>query len=135
MQTVSQVSISHASALQLVSQSIAGAEAMGIAVSACVVDVHGRIKAKVTMDGAPVIADELVEKKARTALLGLSSAAFAEAVTAQQDILHSMLQLQQITLLGGGYPLFVEGRLVGGFAVGGGTVEQDRHCAEQVLAP
>lgn len=135
MQTVSQVSISHQAAQQLVSQAVDVAEAMGIAVSTCVVDIHGRVKAKITMDGAPVIADELVEKKAKTALLGLSSASFAEAVAGLQDIQHSMLQLEQITLLGGGYPLLVDGRLVGGFAVGGGTVEQDCQCAERVLNP
>jgi uncharacterized protein GlcG (DUF336 family) len=134
MQIIQQASISHVFALELVTQSVKQAQTLQIAISACVVDVHGRVKAKVTMDGAALIADELVEKKAKTALLGLSTADFAQAVKDLPDISQSMLQLQPITLLGGGYPLFDNGVLVGAFAVGGATVEQDMQCAEAVLA-
>lgn len=134
MITVNQTSISHVSAQALVNKAVECAAAMNIAISACVVDMHGRVKAKVTMDGTSIIADELVEKKARTALLGLSSSDFARAVKEAPDIAQSMLQLAQITLLGGGYPLYENGKLVGAFAVGGAMVDQDMACAEQVLA-
>jgi uncharacterized protein GlcG (DUF336 family) len=134
MKTVNQISISHVSALALVNKAVECATAINITISACVVDMHGRVKAKVTMDGTSIIADELVEKKARTALLGLSSSDFAGAVKDAPDIAQSMLQLPQITLLGGGYPLYEQGKLVGAFAVGGAMVDQDMACAEQVLA-
>lgn len=133
LKTVNQASIAHVSALELVNKAVEHARAMNIAISACVVDVHGRVKAKVVMDGAALIADELVERKARTALLGMASGDFGRAVASLPDIAQSMVQLPQITLLGGGYPLHANGVLVGAFAVGGGTVEQDTACARAVL--
>lgn len=39
-----------------------------------------------------------------------------------------------ITLVAGGYPLFVDGRIAGGIGVGGGTEEQDCAIAEYVVS-
>ena len=38
------------------------------------------------------------------------------------------------TLVAGGYPLFVNGRIAGGIGVGGGTEEQDCAIAEHVVS-
>lgn len=131
---VAQTSISHTSALRLINLAVDEADKIGISISACVVDVHGRVKAQIVMDGASIIADELVVKKARTALLGLSSSDFASAVESTPAVSQSMLQLDQMTLLGGGFPLIVGGQVVAGFAVGGALLEQDIQCAQAVLA-
>jgi len=40
----------------------------------------------------------------------------------------------RITLVAGGYPLFVKGKIAGGIGVGGGTEEQDCAVAEYVLS-
>lgn len=40
----------------------------------------------------------------------------------------------RITLVAGGYPLFVKGRIAGGIGVGGGTQEQDCAIAEYVVS-
>lgn len=40
----------------------------------------------------------------------------------------------KITLVAGGYPLFVNGKIAGGIGVGGGTEEQDCAIAEYVVA-
>lgn len=40
----------------------------------------------------------------------------------------------KITLVAGGYPLFVNGRIAGGIGVGGGTEEQDCMIAEYVVS-
>ena len=39
----------------------------------------------------------------------------------------------RITLVAGGYPLFVDGKIAGGIGVGGGTQEQDSAIAEHVV--
>lgn len=39
-----------------------------------------------------------------------------------------------ITLVAGGYPLFVDGMIVGGIGVGGGTEAQDCEIAEHAIA-
>ena len=134
MQCIHEKNISHAAALNLINNAVLVATEMSIAISACVVDRNGRVKAKLTMDGASLIADELVEKKAKTALLGLPSEAFAQAVKDLPEVAHSMLQLEPMTLLGGGLPIIVDNELVGAFAVGGATVEQDIACAEAAIS-
>lgn len=40
----------------------------------------------------------------------------------------------KITLVAGGYPLFVNGKIAGGIGVGGGTEEQDCKIAKYVLS-
>ena len=133
MHTVSQLSISHSSAMQLTQAAEAFAKKKGLTIAACVVDMHGRVKSLVVMDNAPLIADELVVKKARTALVGMSSADFAEAIAPLPAMEKSMLDLQHITLLGGGFPIFNQQQLIGAIAVGGATVDMDIACAEAAL--
>ena len=41
---------------------------------------------------------------------------------------------QKITLVAGGYPMFVNGKIAGGIGVGGGTEEQDYEIAEYVVS-
>lgn len=133
MKTVTQLSISHSFAAELTAAAVAYAENNSIAIATCVVDIHGRIKSLQVMDGAAIIADDLVVKKAKTALLGLSSQDFAEAVSAVPAIEKSMLELPQITLLGGGYPIIENEQIIAAFAVGGATVDMDIACAEAAL--
>jgi len=133
MHTTVQTHISSVSALALINKAVEVAQQMNISIAACVVDAGGRVRAKVVMDGTTLIADELVEKKARTALLGLPTDQFAEALKDAPAIAQSMMQLSAITLLGGGYPLFEGGLLVGAFAIGGALIDQDMACASVVL--
>ena len=39
----------------------------------------------------------------------------------------------KFTLVAGGYPLFINGKIAGGIGVGGGTEEQDCKIAEYVV--
>ena len=104
-----------------------------LAIAACVIDANGRLIAKMVMDGCSHIADALIEQKASTALLGLSSQDFG-VVMQQQDLLKdSMLKLEQLTFIGGGFPLQHESQIIGAFAVGGALVDQDIALAKSVL--
>ncbi|CAA0114655.1 Uncharacterised protein [BD1-7 clade bacterium] len=133
MDIINRPQIGYRSALALVDAALTIAEEMGIQICACVVDISGRVVAQATMNNAPHIAEELCLRKARTALLGLSSAQFAEAVGSTGSIAQSMLHAD-LTLLGGGLPILAENVNVGAFAVGGATVDQDVECASRALA-
>lgn len=126
--------IGHETALRLVATATDIAEQKGLAIVSCVIDTSGRAKAKLSMDGAPAIADTLVEQKAHTALFGMESAAFGEAIEGDIKGLHSFSSLETLTLLPGGFPLFHEGKPVGAFAVGGALPEQDVEIAKMALA-
>ncbi len=132
--TFSQPSISAASALDWVNQAFQVAKGMDLSIGACVVDVNGLVKAKVMMDGVSLITDELIERKAKTSLLGLNSQDLAAAIEGSAPTVASLTNLADITLMGGGFPIYSDGVLVGGFAVGGALVEQDIACAEAVIA-
>jgi uncharacterized protein GlcG (DUF336 family) len=134
MKTISQASVSSEQALALLQQAESTAAQMNLRVAVCVVDIHGRVKAKWVKDGCPLIADDLVERKARTALLGMASEDFAQALASAADVRASMLQLPHISLLGGAYPLLHEGEVVGAFAVAGATVDEDMAMAKAILA-
>ena len=131
--TAQYTKISFDSAWVLLEQTQKKAKADGLSVAACVVDATGRTIAKIVMDGAPLIADELIERKARSALLGLSSQQFGEILSDNVAVRDSMMGLGELTLLGGGLPIMHDGQMLGAYAVGGALVDQDVALAESVL--
>jgi len=40
----------------------------------------------------------------------------------------------RIVIFGGGYPLYVEGRLIGGLGISGGSVEEDMEVSEAAIS-
>ena len=40
----------------------------------------------------------------------------------------------KIITFGGGYPLFADGELIGGFGMSGGSAEEDMICAEYAIS-
>ncbi len=125
--------VSHTEAAKLVQAATAVAEDMGIAIVSVVIDRHARVKAKIAMDNVAVIAESLVEKKANTALLGLTSEAFSASIQPQASQFHSFVSHQDLTLLPGGFPLMVDGELIGAFAIAGALPEQDVSCAKAAM--
>jgi uncharacterized protein GlcG (DUF336 family) len=112
------------------------ATAMGVGITVSVVDVHGNIVLKQRMTGAPLVSVEMSERKAYT------SAAFGAATEdLTTDILpggplfgFNVVAGGRFVAFGGGAPLRIDGRLVGGVGVSGGTTEQDLEILEGALA-
>ena len=134
VELVTQTSISSAAALIWINYAVQVAYKMSLTVGVCIVDVNGRVIGKFIMDGAPIITVDLIERKAKTALLGLSSHELGVAIVDSPAVLHSLSQLDSITTMGGGLPILVDGKIVGGFSIGGALVEQDIACAQAVVA-
>src|SRR5690606_27767499 len=97
--------VSCLAAVALVESVLAAARAEQLAVAVAVVDAAGQLKAFVADDGAPRIAHELCQRKARAALLGLPSGELAAALADTPVLMHSFLALPELTLLDGGVPL------------------------------
>ena len=51
-----------------------------------------------------------------------------------ETVWHSFLKQPQLTLLGGGLPIIVNGQVVGGIGSSGGTIAQDTEIATAGLA-
>lgn len=73
------------------------------------------------------------QHKACTALFGFGTADFYNAIKGDQSLLVGLSHFSRATVVGGGLPLMVDGEVIGGIGVGGGTVEQDIDCARAGL--
>jgi len=92
----------------------------GYKVSAAVVDRSGVIQSQMRGDGAGVHTIDSSRRKAYTAAsMGRPTQKFAELVGKHPD-LHALGGMNNsILLLGGGFPIRIDGQIVGGLGVGG----------------
>ena len=107
---------------------------IGIDISFAVCDEHGLPRVYRRFGEALVLSITLVPGKAYTAAVTQSKTKDVAACAVEGG---SLMAIQtndpRITLVAGGYPLFVNGRIAGGIG-GGGTEEQDCAIAEYVVS-
>src|SRR5699024_753956 len=108
---------------------------LGIDISFAISDEHGLPRVYRRYGDALVLSITLVPGKAYTAAVTQCKTKDI-ATTAAEGA--SLMAIQtndpRITLVAGGYPLFADGRIVGGIGVGGGTEAQDCEIAEYVVS-
>src|SRR5262249_37867945 len=110
------------------------ANELGVRQCVAVLDEGGNLKAFGRMDGAPLLGIEACQRKAYTALFGMGTLELGTSIKNDAAVLAGISHLAHATILRGGLPLIVEGELVGGIGVGGGTVEQDVDSAAVAAA-
>lgn len=131
---IQQATITLNAAQAMLDAALAEARRLDVTVAVCVLNAAGHQKAFAAMDGTSLMALDAVPCKARTALIGMSSEAFAQALPHGEPVELSMASLPGYTLLGGGFPIWVDGAVVGALAVGGASTEEDSACARAALA-
>ena len=108
---------------------------IGIDISFAISDENGLSRAYRRYGEALVLSITLVPGKAYTAAVTQCKTKDVAACAAEGA---SLMAIQandpKITLVAGGYPLFVNGKIAGGIGVGGGTEEQDCAIAEYVVS-
>ena len=108
---------------------------LGIDISFAISDEHGLPRAYRRYGEALVLSITLVPGKAYTSAV---TQCRTKDVAACAAVGVSLMAIQtndpRITLVAGGYPLFVNGKIAGGIGVGGGTEEQDCAIAEYVVS-
>ena len=108
---------------------------LGLDISFAVSDEHGLPRVYRRYGEALVLSITLVPGKAYTAAVTQCKTKDVAAAAAEGA---SLMAIQandpRITLVAGGYPLFVDGKIAGGIGVGGGTEEQDCAIAENVVS-
>jgi uncharacterized protein GlcG (DUF336 family) len=97
-----------------------------------VVDESGRVKASLTMDGAALISSQIATDKAYTAAgFGISTDAWHDFIKGDEPLrLGAPTGIDRLVTFGGGYPLLVDGQVVGGVGVSGGHYSQDMEVAQ-----
>src|SRR3982075_1451670 len=128
-------SISSELAHRMVDQAVAKARNLGVAETVAILDEGGNIKAFGRMDGAPILSIEIAQNKAYTALFGVSTQDFFNFIQGDPSLLAGIPTLARVAAYGGGFPIKVDGEIVGAIGLSGApTVQNDIDCARAALA-
>jgi uncharacterized protein GlcG (DUF336 family) len=132
---VKKQSISSELAQKMVDEAVAKARELGVSENVAILDDGGNLKAFSRMDGASMPTIEIAQKKAYTALFGVSTRDFFNFIQADPSLLAGIPTLARVAAWGGGFPIKVNGEVVGAIGVSGApTVENDVACARAALA-
>ena len=128
-------SISFELAQKMVDAAVLKAREIGVSENVVILDDGGNLKAFGGMDGAPIPTIEMAQNKAFTALLGVSTQDFFKFIQSDPSLLAGIPTLSRIAAWGGGFPVTVNGEVVGAIGVSGApTVQNDIDCARAALA-
>jgi uncharacterized protein GlcG (DUF336 family) len=132
--TIAQSSVSQAAADKLIEAATAKASSMGLAMVIAVVDQGGELKAFRRMDNAPLLSVEIAQNKAYTAAAyKMPTHAWFEFIKDDPPLLHGIVHSNRLVVFGGGYPIELDGQVVGAIGVSGGHYSQDQEVAEAAL--
>ena len=115
----------------------AEAKAAEIRVPMCIsiCDESGNLKAFSRMDAAPLVSVQISHDKAWT------SAAFSaptdrlfDSIKDDLSLVTGLPNVARVIMFGGGYPIVVDGHVVGGIGASGGHYNQDMEVARAALA-
>src|SRR5438105_2971743 len=120
----------------VVSAAVVHAKNIGVLEVIAVYDSTGVLKALASVDGARVTSVNFAMDKAWTAARREAATQdLADAFASQPAVnTPSFLKQPQVTLLGGGVPIVVDGKVVGGVGASGGSIPQDIEVANAGLA-
>jgi uncharacterized protein GlcG (DUF336 family) len=128
-------SISYELAQKMVDESVTKARELGVAENVVILDDGGNLKAFGRMDGAPILSIEMAQNKAYTALFGVSTQDFFNSIKGDPSLLAGIPTLSRVAAWGGGFPIKVNGEIVGAIGLSGApTVQNDVDCARAALA-
>lgn len=129
MKYINVATVSYETAAQIVSTAISEGNSLNVAVSVAVVDPGLNLVAFGKADGATPHSIETSRRKANTA------ASTKKETGWMPEDLELKLPLganNLLTNIPGGHPISFDSKVVGGFGIAGGTVEQDAQIAESV---
>jgi uncharacterized protein GlcG (DUF336 family) len=128
-------SISSELAQKMMDAAVAKARELGVSENVAIVDDGGHLKAFSRMDGASMPTLEIAQKKAYTALFGVSTQDFFNFIQGDPSLLAGIPTLSRVAAWGGGFPITLNGEVVGAIGLSGApTVQNDIDCARAALA-
>jgi len=128
-------SISSELAQEMVNAAVAKAKELGVTENVAILDDGGNLKAFSRMDGASLPTIEIAQNKADTALFGVSTQEFFDFIQGDPSLFVGIPNLARVAAWGGGFPIKVDGEVVGAIGLSGApTVQNDEECAKAALA-
>jgi uncharacterized protein GlcG (DUF336 family) len=129
---VNKTSVSASLATRVIGAAVKKAESLGKSFAIAVVDESGQLKAFHRMDGAPLIATQIAQDKAYTAVgFGMPSHGWYDFIKDDGPLaLGAPSGIDRLVIFGGGFPILVGGAMVGAIGVSGGHYSEDMEVAE-----
>jgi uncharacterized protein GlcG (DUF336 family) len=131
-QVRTKASITRDSALSLAIAAREAATGIGLDLAIAVTDEGGHLIAFERADATPFLAAEVAVNKAWTAAsFGLDTMIWNQVVA--QPATAPLANHPRVMPVGGGVPIVVDGRVVGGIGISGGNAQQDHDVAVAAL--
>ncbi|MHB1447383.1 MAG: GlcG/HbpS family heme-binding protein [Acidimicrobiales bacterium] len=112
------------------------ARELGVPMNIAVLDESGVLKAFSRMDGAALLSVQIAQDKAYTAAgFGMPTHGWFDFIKNDPPLAAGAPSgIDRLVIFGGGYPITVDGAVVGAIGVSGGHYTQDQEVAEAGLA-
>jgi len=134
-QTLNIPSISNELAETLMRGAVAKATEMQVPMCIAICDPSGTLVQFLRMDHAALLSVQIAQDKAFTAVsFGMPSHEWHDFIKNDPPLLHGIVHTPRLVVFGGGYPVKVDGKVVGGIGVSGGHYTHDMQVAEAALA-
>lgn len=134
--TFEKTSITSDLAHRIIAAAEAKAHEMGTPMVIAVCDESGVLKAFSRMDGAALLAVQVAQDKAYTAIgFGLPTDGWHDFIKDDPPLaLGAPAAVDRLVIFGGGYPIQIGGKIAGGVGVSGGHYTQDMVVAQAGLS-
>ncbi len=134
--TFDRPSVSTELARAIISAAERKAQEMGHPFVIAIVDDSGVLKAFSRMDGAALLSVQIAQDKAYTAVgFGMPTDAWHEFVKDDPPLaMGAAPGIDRLIVFGGGFPITIDGSVVGAIGVSGGHYSQDMEVAQAGLA-
>ena len=135
-QTFEKASISTELAHKVIGAAEAKAKEMGVPMVIAVCDESGILKAYSRMDGAALLSVQIAQDKAFTAVgFGMPTDGWHEFIKNDPPLAAGAVGgIDRLVIFGGGYPIKLGDRIIGGIGVSGGHYTHDMEVAQAGLA-
>ena len=135
MEYYTKASISLIDAERMVKAAFAKASEKGLSIAATIVDESGITKFFARMDGAPLIAVDASRKKALTAVgFGMPTGeSWFNFIKDDPILREGVHDFTDFMLMGGGFPIVADAKIIGAIGISGGHYTTDQECARAAL--
>jgi uncharacterized protein GlcG (DUF336 family) len=135
-QTFQKQSVSADLARRMITAAEEKAREIAVAMNIAVVDESGVLKAFSRMDGAALLSVQIAQDKAYTAVgFGMPTHGWFDFIKDDPPLAAGATSgIDRLVIFGGGYPIAIDGAVVGAIGVSGGHYSQDQEVAEAGLA-
>ena len=129
-------SITSEAAHRIVAAAEAKAAEMGKPMVIAIVDDGGVLKAFSRMDGAALLSVQVAQDKAYTAVgFGMPTHGWHDFIKDDPPLADGATTgIDRLVIFGGGYPITIDGQVVGAIGVSGGHYSEDQQVAEAGLS-